>query len=303
MIARLNRISDDSLNVTTTSTPQGEEELTGTGKTKIDYSDIRQEENPCSDPSTLDQLDIDQKEDLKSGIKQVLQDSSDNDLPDDIKNDLRQFLTTKFDVFWTSFSAGPPAKVSSLNIELTSDTKPTCFRLRNYSQEQHQFLCHFVELLLSVGMAYFSSSAFWVCASLLARKLAQYSFNSLSIYVLSTASPWSISSRCLILNKILRMMIVVSLFRHNRFIPWPLAAPFSQIVTRISVVHKPDGIFSHTRVLHGMTNAFIYIQATLDALMPEKLRQNILWWLDDSHPLEDGNRPLQFCLDILFVSH
>lgn len=43
----------------------------------------------------------------------------------------------------------------------------------------------------------------------------------------------------------------------------------------------PDGIHTPTRVLHGMTNAIMYPKTTLAALMPDELRSNNLWRLDD----------------------
>lgn len=111
------------------------------------------------DPSTLDPSDIDQKEDIDAGISHMLQGATENGLPDENKDKLRQLVQNNVDVFKTLFSAGPPAKIDPLHIELTSDAKPSRVRLRNYSQEQRQFLSRFVETLESAGMAYFNTSA------------------------------------------------------------------------------------------------------------------------------------------------
>lgn len=43
----------------------------------------------------------------------------------------------------------------------------------------------------------------------------------------------------------------------------------------------PDGIFTPTRVLHGSTNAVLYLQANLTAIFSPSLRDFFLIWLDD----------------------
>lgn len=43
----------------------------------------------------------------------------------------------------------------------------------------------------------------------------------------------------------------------------------------------PDGIFSPTCVLHGSTNAVLYLQSTLGAELLSDLDQMLLRWLDD----------------------
>lgn len=44
---------------------------------------------------------------------------------------------------------------------------------------------------------------------------------------------------------------------------------------------KPDGVFTPTRVMHGQTNAVYYLQSSFQ-LIPKKLRENFLQWLDDT---------------------
>ena len=74
------------------------------------------------------------------------------------------------DIFRTSFSAGPPAKLPPLEIELTSDAKPVKVLLRNYSQEQKEFMRDFASDLVSNGLAYPNPTSKWACAPLLVPK-------------------------------------------------------------------------------------------------------------------------------------
>lgn len=43
----------------------------------------------------------------------------------------------------------------------------------------------------------------------------------------------------------------------------------------------PDGIYTPRRVLHVSTNAVTYIKGTLHSIFPDKLRKNVVHWLDD----------------------
>lgn len=47
------------------------------------------------------------------------------------------------------------------------------------------------------------------------------------------------------------------------------------------VAITPDGIFSSTRVLHGTTNAVMYLQPTISSNLPDDLRRFVLLWFDD----------------------
>lgn len=100
----------------------------------------------------------------------MLQEGSDNGLPEENEAELRQMLTSNVDVFQTSLSSGPPAKADPLHIKLTPKTKLSRGRLRIYSKEKSQFFLQLVKLLMSAGMAYFNPSAVSVFASLLAPK-------------------------------------------------------------------------------------------------------------------------------------
>jgi len=73
----------------------------------------------------------------------------------------------------------------------------------------------------------------------------------------------------------------------------------------------PDGIYTPTRVLHGTTNAVMYLQLTMAAHLPDDLRHNILWWLDDifihyetlDDHLLDIRRFFEFCVTRNFKLH
>lgn len=50
---------------------------------------------------------------------------------------------------------------------------------------------------------------------------------------------------------------------------------------KCSSIITSDGIFTPTRVLHRITNAVTHLQSSLDAVIPDELRPNILLRLND----------------------
>lgn len=104
-------------------------------------------------------------------------------------------------VYRTSFSAGPPAKVEPLKIDLVADGKPVRVRLCIYSQEQREFLATFVYLLVAAGMAYFNPPLRGLALHYCFPGWARRSTSSPLINVLSIGSPSNTSSQCPIMSR------------------------------------------------------------------------------------------------------
>lgn len=86
-------------------------------------------------------------------------------------------LPANLDVFRTSFSAGPPTKLSPIQIELTHDARPVKVKLQKYSSKQRTFLQKFVNDLIENGMVYPNPTSAWADEALLVPKLgAQFRF-------------------------------------------------------------------------------------------------------------------------------
>ena len=129
---------------------------------RVDFHDARTEEDLFVDPSLLDPLDNEQHQEIREPVEGLKETSRNNGI---LAED-----ATAIDVFRTSFSSGPPAKVRSLRIELTSDARPVEVRLRNYSEEQREFLSDMVAKLVRNEMAFPNPTSVWACAPLLVPK-------------------------------------------------------------------------------------------------------------------------------------
>lgn len=171
MLARLNRVENEAVVPTRQdNTDDADLDAAGVRKSSVDYYEVRDETDPFPDASIIDSLHVDQKQDIEAGMEKMLRDAAGKSLPEDHAGKLEKMVRKNADIFRTSLSSGPPAKVEPLRIELSPDAKPTRVHLQNYSQEQRAFLVRSVTLLVAAGMAYFNPSAAWACALLLVPK-------------------------------------------------------------------------------------------------------------------------------------
>ena len=69
----------------------------------------------------LDPIDENQHDDIRKAVEDMQKTAKDNSLADAYASNLKGILRDHMDIFRTSFSAGPPAKLPPLKIELTPD--------------------------------------------------------------------------------------------------------------------------------------------------------------------------------------
>lgn len=93
-----------------------------------------------------------------------------NDVSQQYQAELSQLVMDNINLFRTSFSFGPPAKVVPLVIILSVNAKTVGVRLKNYSMKQREFLSRFVAWLVDASMAYSNPAASCACAPLLVPK-------------------------------------------------------------------------------------------------------------------------------------
>lgn len=132
-----------------------------TCRKSVAYFEFQKEKDKFFNASALDPVDDDQKDDVESGLHEMVEKPVSNSLPENKTDVPSNILSTRINVFCTSFSSSPPAKVVPLKIDLVVSAKPVCICLRNYSQDQRKFLFHFVSQLVAAGMTYFSPSVAW----------------------------------------------------------------------------------------------------------------------------------------------
>ena len=101
MTARLNRqINDDT--------------RPAADRPKVNFHAARTKEDPFPDPSLLDPIDEDQHDDIRKAVEDMQKTAKDNGLADAYESNIKGILRDHMDIFRTSFSARPPAKLPLL---------------------------------------------------------------------------------------------------------------------------------------------------------------------------------------------
>jgi len=254
--------------------------VAATDRPKVHYHQARHAEDPFPDPSLLDPIDNDQHDDIRKAVENIQTTAKKNGLADIYESNLRGILHAHLDIFRTSFSAGPPAKLPPLKIELMPDAKPVKVRLRKYSQAQKEFMRKFVDDLVANGMAYPNPTSRWACAPLLVPKpgaLFRFTVDLKPVNVFTIKHQYPMPNLEHELSELKDAVFFANFDMSHGY--WQLL--LSLISQECQSFITPDGVFTPTRVLHGTTNAVTHLQASLASVIPASLRPNILCWLDD----------------------
>lgn len=161
MIARLNQVSNAEV---------GDAQPLDYMRPRVNYFNVRQEQYPFPDSSLLDAPDCVQSDEVKEEIAQMVHVAVEDGFLNDHLTDSKKIVSDHMEIFRTSLSHVSAADVPTIKVDLFPDAKPVKVRLRNYSQDQREFLFHFFQKLVSCGMAYSNPSSAWACAPLLVPK-------------------------------------------------------------------------------------------------------------------------------------
>lgn len=206
--------------------------------------------------------------------------AADNGLADVYQSNLKSILRDSIDIFRTSFSSGPPAKLPPLEIELTQDAQPVKVRLRKYSQEQKEFMRMFVNDLVHHGLAYPNPRSKWACAPRLVltpRALFRFCMDIRPFNVFTIKHHFPMPNLEIKLTSLRHAKCFANFDMSHGYWQLLLARQSQECQSFIT----PDGIFTPTRVLHGTTRAVAHLQSSLTGVIPDSLKKNILIWLDD----------------------
>ena len=139
IISRLNRMRESET---------GNGSKGNSDRPRANYYRARTEEDPFSDPSVLDTVDSEQDEGVCQAVEEMQTAARNNGLPEMDGERIANLVSEHFNIFRTSFSSRPPAKIKLLQIELDLDARPKKARLRNYSQGHKAFLTEMVDKLI-----------------------------------------------------------------------------------------------------------------------------------------------------------
>jgi len=250
---------------------------------RVDYFQSRKEIDPFPDASLLDRLDADQAPDVQGALDTALAQAGKNGLQGRNFIRLQNMANNNLNIFRVGLSAGAPANITPLRIQLSADATPTRVKLRNYSREQRQFLSDFVQALQEKGMIYPNPSSRWACAPLLVPKPGESRFRftvdlrPVNRYTIKYQFPMPDVE--VELTKLAGAKYFATFDFSHGYWQLPLHKDSQESQTFIT----PDGLFSPTRVLHGTSNATMHMQAEVNAIIGSDpiLKRHSITWLDD----------------------
>lgn len=168
-----------------------------------------------------------------------------------------------------------------MHIELTPDAQPVRVRFCNYAQEMREFMKTFVSNLVRCGMAYFNPTSPFACAPLLVPKPGPAKFRfTVDLHLLNK---YTVRHQLLMQNLEHELS---DLGGCKYFATFNVSHGHFQVELdresqAIQSLITPDGIYSTTRVMHGIANVVTYLQPTIVRIVPEILKMLLEHWLDD----------------------
>ena len=195
--------------------------------------------------------------------------------------EMETMLMKNTDIFRMRLAGGPPAKLPPMKINLTAEAKPIRARLRNYSQQQKDFLAKFVSKLMKDGIFHSNPTSAWAAAPHLVPKRGSEEFrftvDLIPVNKYTIQSQFPMPNLEHELHKLSGSSYFANMDRSNAY--WQL--PFHKNSQHLQSFITPDGIYTPCRVLHGTTNAFSYLQSNLSSILTPYLSDHVLIWLDD----------------------
>lgn len=167
-----------------------------------------------------------------------------------------------------------------MRIKLDPRKRPVRCKLRRYPAPQRAFLNKYVDKLVEMGFFIPNPNAQWQAAPLLVPKNSKACFRTTidlrPVNAATIKQAWPMPN----LDAELQDFAGSTCFASLDFCSGYWQLPMHQDSYNACGVICPNGTYSSTRVLQGLTNAVSYFQSTVEPLFAE-LRGNMKAWLDD----------------------
>ena len=194
---------------------------------------------------------------------------------------LRKILKANLIVFRVRLGKTPPANVPPMKIDLDPSKPPVQVRARRYSGPQRAFLNKYVQQLVDMGFFVANPNAEWQAAPHIvpkpsSRALFRMKIDLRPVNAATRKRSWPMPY----LDSEMQDFRGSKCFLGLDFVSGYWQIPLHPDSQGACGVVTPNGAYSSTRVLQGLTNAAAYFQSNIEPLFGE-LRDNLKAWLDD----------------------
>jgi Reverse transcriptase (RNA-dependent DNA polymerase) len=193
---------------------------------------------------------------------------------------LRQLVTKCKDVFRLKLGADPPANVKPLVIKLRDDAEPVRISDRKYAPPQLKFMRDKIQELEELGFVYKNTGAEWASPPLIFPKPGPDQYRmTVDLHVPNASTKptaWPMPN----LQGELHDLYGPEVFATLDFCQGYWQIPLHKYSQDCQSFITPDGVYTPTRVLHGMRNATKHRHSVL-VIMINDIKCNIKACLDD----------------------
>lgn len=183
-------------------------------------------------------------------------------------------------IFKVRLGKSEPAKVTPMHIRIKDGCAPVKVRARRYSAEQRSFLNSNIDELVKMGFLVPNINAEWQAAPLLVMKNSEAKFRMTvdlrPVNASTVKQAWPMPH----IDSELFDFSGSSCFSVLNFVSGYWQLPVHLDSQSMCGTVTPNGVYSSTRVLQGLTNATCHFQGTVEPLFKE-LRSMLKAWLDD----------------------
>ena len=203
-----------------------------------------------------------------------------NGLPTSIQEQLTILVIQHLDIFRLKLGHDPPARVPPLRIRLADDAKPVRAKCRNYTPPQRQFLKEKVDELLQLGLVRRNNESRWACAPLIVPKkgpeLFRFTVDLRPLNSQTITHAWPMPHLEAISAQLSEDICFATIDLCHCYWQFPVSEESQELQSFIT----PEGVYTPTRILHGLTNAVAHVQSTVSQICIP-IRDQILQWIDD----------------------
>ncbi len=199
-------------------------------------------------------------------LKHVVTDAVEHGLPEELLGELKDLLREFRNIFRTKLGCDEPARLLPLVVRLKPDTKPIRAKVRRYSPAQLHFMRQKTDQYLRLGLIQRNEQSSWACAPLIVPKPGNDKFSfTVDLRPLNQKTmphAWPMPNLENSLAGLSSSTCYAQLDFCQGFWQLPLAPESQELCSFIT----PDGVFSPTRVLQGLSNAATHFQSAIQSI-------------------------------------
>ena len=218
--------------------------------------------------------------DVRGCLQTMIEEASENGLPNEYKPRLRNLLENYADIFRIKLGSDPPVDVPPMAIRLQPDAVPVRVKMRRYTAPQREFLREKVTELEDLGLIYRNSASTWACAAHVVPKpgseMFRFTTDLRPVNKVTITFAWPMPDLESATAELAGKKCFATIDLCQGYWQLPLAEDSQECQSFIT----PDGVYTPTRVMHGQRNAVAYCQSSVQQICSDIL-ESLLQWLDD----------------------